>query len=238
MGSNVGDFDQLAEEIKEKYEEKTVLDDWVSRTVSDKNSQFTYYHGGNIAPDIPENFFVPVTANRFVETLTDSEKRHVIGQLKGAAERDDIDVNVMSDYTHNELVNGFGKVRDPSVLLLPTKKGRPKRLTDQFNRVGSVPYGASDVDVQFVSSDHYSLERGIVIDSSRVDVHQVPVGNMDIPSNFTPVSDGSLSDEGDLVQLMRGKSNSSENNELLYRTVFSDLQGIFDDTAGLIELPD
>lgn len=237
MSPALDNYEEIAEEVKSTYAEGAVFGNWVSRNVSEKISGVDYYQGGQIAAKMPDDIFAPVTATTLADNLINSEKHHIIQQIKHAADEGTVDVNSMSDYSHSGVVEGVGDVRDPSLLILPTKRGRPKRIHDQLNRVSTVPYGAEDVDVEFVSSTEFDLDRGICL-SERVDVYQVNVGEMNVPDNFSPVSDGDFSDDDDLVQLIVGESPEPNTHDFLYRTVFSELQGLSNRSACLIELPD
>lgn len=237
MTGALDNYEQIAEEVKSAYDEGEIFGDWVSRNVSGKISGIDYYQGGQITANMPDDIFAPVTATTLADGLIKSEKRHIIQQIKNAAEVGEVDVNTMSDYSHSGFVEGVGDVQNPSLLILPTKKGRPKRIHDQLNRVNTVPYGAEDVDVEFVSSTEFALDRGICL-SKRVDVYQVNVGEMDVPDNFSPVNGGNFSDEDDLVQLIVGDSREPNTHDLLYRTVFSELEGLSNRSACMIELPD
>lgn len=237
MSGAPDNFEQIAEEVKSAYDEGAVFGDWISRTVSNQISGKDYYQGGQIAANMPDDIFAPVTATNLADSLIKSEKHHIIQQIKNTADEGVVDVNTMSDYSHSGFVEGVGDVQNPSLLILPTKKGRPKRIHDQLNRVDTVPYGAENVDVEFVPSTEFDLDRGICL-SERIGVYQVNVGEMDVPDNFSPVSGGGFSDDDDLVQLIVGDSRKPNTHDFLYRTVFSELQGLSNGGACMIELPD
>ncbi|NLV05231.1 hypothetical protein GOC83_03655 [Haloarcula rubripromontorii] len=237
MSDVLDNYREVSEELKSTYNDGTILDEWISRTISEPSSELDYYHAGKIVAEMRDDAFPPVTATNLADNLIQSEKLHIVQQIKNAAEEDVVDVNSMSDYSHNGLVEGFGDVRNPSLLVLPTKKGRPKRIHEQLNRANTVPYGAEDIDVEFVSSSEFDLERGICL-SKRVDVYQVTAGEMDTPRNFSKVDGGKLSDEDDLVQVLVGESNVAETHDFLYRTMVSELTGLSSRSACMIELPD
>jgi len=238
MSRDLERLEEIAERVKDEYEDASILDDWVSKTVSDKVSSLEYYQAGQIVANLPDNIFPPVTASNYVDHLITSEKMHVIQEVKDAEGDGDIEVNSMIDYSHSELVDGFGGVRDPSLLILPTKQGRPKRLHDQLNRVNTVPYGASDVNVEFISSNHFDINRGICLNTERLDIYQVSVEYMDVPSNLSPIDSGVFSEDDDLVQLIAGQSDTGDSVDFLYRTIFSQIEGLSERTACMIDLPD
>lgn len=237
MSSVPDNYNKLAEKIKSEYNENGGFVDWISRNTGSKIASLDYYQAGQIVAEMPDGIFAPATATTLADDLVSSEKRHIVQQIKSAEDSGTIDVNSMPDYSHSGLIDGFGEVQNPSLLILPTKKGRPKKIHDQLNRVNTIPYGAKDVDVEFISSSTFDLDRGICV-SERIEVNQVDVKNMSTPDNFTPVSGGDFSDDDGLVQLMAGKSREPETHDFLYRTVFSELQGLSERTACMVELPD
>ena len=236
MGNDIGDFPQLADNLKDEYENRSVFGEWVSRSRSDGGSSLDYYRGGEIA-ETSNSFFVPITASNFAGELVETEKRHVLGELKAAADRGDVEVTSLPDYSLDGFAEAFGDVEEPSLVLLPTKRGRSERMDEQLGRVDAVRHGNRDVDVEFVSSGEFDLDRGIAIDAERVRVEQVPAGEMETPSNFSAVRDGDFSDPDDLVQMLVGDSDGSGAQNFLYRTLFSELRGVSPDTACLMELP-
>ena len=236
MSGDLDNYDQIAEEVKSAYDEGAVFGDWVSRTVSEQISGIGYYQGGQITANVPNDIFAPVMGTNLADSLIRSEKHHIIQQIKNAAEEGTVGANTMSEYSHKGFVEGVGDVQNPSLLILPTKEGRPKRIHKQLNRVNTIPYGAEDVDIEFVSSTEFGLNKGICL-SKRVDLYQVNVGEMDVPDNLTPVSGGNFSDDDDLVQLIVGDSREPNTHDLLYRTVFSGLQGLSGTSACIIVLP-
>lgn len=244
MGSNIGDFPQLAENLKDEYENRSVFGEWVSRSVSDGTASLDYYRGGETVAEMSSSFFVPITASKFAGDLVETEKKHVVRELRAASDRGDIDVTSLPDYSLDGFAEGFGRVDEPSLVLLPTKRGRSDKLDEQLGRVDAVRHGETDVDIEFVSSGEFDLDRGIAIDADRVRVHQIPAGEMETPSDFSAASDGDFSDHDDLtgpddlVQLVVEESDAPGERSFLYRTLFSELDGVSADTACVIELPD
>lgn len=237
MGNNIGDFPQLAATLQDEYVNRSVFGQWVSRSVSEADSSLEYYRGGEIVAEMSSSFLVPITASNFVGELVETEKRHVVRELTDAAERGAIGVNSLPDYSLDGFAEAFGEVDDPSLVLLPTKRGRSERMDEQLGRVDAVRHGDTDVDVEFVSSGEFDLDRGIALDAESVRVRQVPAGEMETPSDFSAASDD-FSDPDDLVRVMVGDSDASSAHSFLYRTLYSELRGVSTDTACLVELPD
>lgn len=238
MGNNIGDFPQLAANLQDEYENRSVFGQWVSRSVSEADSSLEYYRGGEIVAEMSRSFLVPITASNFVGELVETEKNHVVRELKAAADRGAVGVNSLPDYSLDGFAEVFDELDEPSLVLLPTKRGRSEKMDEQLGRVDAVRYGNRDVDVEFVSSGEFDLDRGIAIDAESVGVRQVPAGEMETPSDFSPASDGDFSDRDDLVRVTVGESDASGAHSLLYRTRFSELRGLSTDTACLVELPD
>ncbi|GAB3702398.1 hypothetical protein [Halorubrum pallidum] len=158
MASVPDNYEKLADGIKSEYDENGGFVDWISRNAGSKIPSLDYYQAGQIVAEMPDDIFAPATATTLADDLISSEKRHIVQQIGDAEDDGIIEVNSMPDYSHSGLVEGFGEVRNPSLLILPTKKGRPKRIHDQLNRVNTVPYGAKDVDVEFLSSTEFDLD--------------------------------------------------------------------------------
>lgn len=238
MGNNIGDFPQLAANLQDEYDSRSVFGQWVSRSVSEADSSLEYYRGGEIVAEMSSSFLVPITASNFVGELVETEKRYVLRELKAAADSGDVGVTSLPDYSLDGFAEGFGEVDDPSLVLLPTKRGRSEKLDEQIGRTDAVRYESTDVDVEFVSSGEFDLNRGIAIDTDRVHVQQAPAGEMETPPEFSAASDGNFADPSDLVQVMVGESDASGAHSFLYRTLFSELDGVSESTVCLMELPD
>lgn len=237
MEDVLNQFEELASEISSSYKTGAIFGDWISQSVGQQTSSLDYYQAGQIVADMPNDFFVPATATSLADDLIKSEKHHIIQQVLSAEDAGQIEENRLPDYSRRGFVEGFDGIRSPSLLILPSEKGRPKRINDQLGTATEVPYGAQDVDVKFVSSSTYDLERGICL-SDQIAVYQVGADSMDTPNNFTPIDGGDFSEDDGVIQLMAGESTVPDSHGFIYRTVFSELKGLSDRTACLIELPD
>ncbi|MFK5605305.1 hypothetical protein [Haloferax volcanii] len=237
MNDDLSRFEELAREISTTYEQSAIFGDWIPRTVGQERPSIDYYQAGQIAADMPDDFFVPATATTLADDLVKSEKHHIIQQVLSAEDDGIVKGKTLSDYSLSGFVDCLSEIRNPSLLILPTKKGRPKRINDQLNTTTTVPYGARNVDVEFVSQSTYGLERGVCL-SDRVEVSMVEAESMGIPDNFSPVDGGDFSEDDGVIQLMAGESVSPTGRDFIYRTVFSQLERLSSDTACLMELPD
>lgn len=220
------------EEIKEEYNDRTILDEVVTRELFDPEKHDLEFFQAGFRTGLPMKFFTEghltvALSNDFARAVFVSERNHILIGLKKEAESNGIPTIDIDEFTPDEIRDAIEEVSSPTDVFIPAA------LSDNLHSWISNDALDFDVTATYIETessrvrirwvpDKHGFENIFVVDSDRVSIVQKEERYADDVGFIDGIEECKLNSPEDLLMTYFGRiSDKPEEFDFFVRTVIS-----------------